>query len=98
MNKEFDNRWQALTAQARKAGGISPSEPPPGFCTRVLAHCADRTATESFEEIVSAFGMRALIFTLFVSLVCGGIFLSEWYTPRIEQPSLEQTLTELIWP
>ena len=95
---DFDQRWQTL---ARRASGLpaeADCETPFGFATRVLARCR-QTPVEPWEDILSAFGARALLVTSLLALVSAGVGFFDWYDFRIERPKLEQTLTsELPWP
>ena len=95
---DFDQRWRTL---ANKAGGLSddgPAELPFGFAVRVLAG-RHETAVESWDELLSALGLRALLVTACLCLITAGFAFSEWYPSGIERPELEQTLTnELSWP
>lgn len=95
---DFEQRWQLL---ARKAGRMLddtlPSLPP-GFATRVLAH-SQEAAPESWEDLLGALSLRAVMITTCLCLISAGFAFSQWYEFRIERPVLEQTVTnELSWP
>jgi hypothetical protein len=95
---EFNKRWQML---AQKAGSLADEALPElafGFATRVIAGGRE-TVVESWDEMLSALGLRALLVTACMCLITGGLAYSEWYPVGIERPALEQTLTnELPWP
>ena len=95
---DFDQRWREL---ARNAGGIFDEalpELPFGFATRVLSRSRE-SAAESWEDIVSALGLRAILATAAVGLVAAGLAFSDWYEFRIERPAVERTFTsDLSWP
>lgn len=95
---DFDQRWQKL---ARRADGLfdeALTELPFGFATRVLARSRENPA-ESWEDIVSALGLRAVLVTAAVCLVSAGLAFSDWYEFRIERPAVERTFTnDLSWP
>ena len=95
---DFDQRWQTL---ARHTDGLlhdALPELPFGFAARVLARSRESTA-ESWEDIVSALGLRAILATAVVCLVAAGIAFSDWYEFRIERPAVERTFTsDLSWP
>ena len=96
--KSFDQRWQSLTTRARAA----PAEVAPalssGFATRIVNRCR-HMAPEAWEDIFSAFSLRAVMVASCLALIGGAGFL-DWYDIRIERPKLEQTLTSelLPWP
>ena len=95
---DFDQRWQALTRQTHQLADDVPAELPFGFATRVFA-LARQPQAEALEDLVNAFGLRALFVTLGLALITAGFALSDWYDFRIERPKLEQTMTsELSWP
>lgn len=95
---DFEQRWQVL---ARKAGRLIDDSLPelrPGFATRVLARRHD-PAPESWEELLGALSLRAVLVTFCLCLISAGFAFSQWYEFRIERPALEQSLTnELSWP
>ena len=96
--KDFEQRWQKLAKTAGSLADEAIPELPLGFATRVLAG-ARETAAESWDELLSALGLRALLVTSCLCLVAGGFAYAEWYPSGIERPELEQTLTnELPWP
>ena len=95
---DFDQRWQSLTHRATGLPAELDGELPFGFATRVLARCRQSPA-EPWEDILSAFGVRALLVTSFLAVVSAGVGFFDWYDFRLERPKLEQTLTsELPWP
>ena len=66
--KDFDQRWQKL---AKQTGGLFDEalpELPFGFAARILARSRE-SAAESWEDIVSALGLRAILATAAVCLV-----------------------------
>lgn len=95
---EFDQRWRVL---ARHAGNLADEglpELPFGFAARIIAGGRE-TATDSWEELLSSFGLRAVLVTASLCVVTAGFACSEWFSTCIERPPLEQTLTnELPWP
>jgi hypothetical protein len=96
---DFDQRWRTLARQTHglKDDDLS-AELPFGFATRTLARCQQSPA-EPLEDILNAFGLRALFVTMAIGLVSAGLVFSDWYDFRIERPKLEQTMTsELSWP
>lgn len=94
----FNQRWQTLAQQARSLGEEPLPELPFGFATRIIA-LSKQSPAETFEELLNAFGLRALFVTLGIGLIGAGFVFSDWYDFRIERPKMEQTLTsELSWP
>lgn len=95
---DFEQRWQLM---ARKAGRMLDETLPAlplGFATRVMARRGDATA-ESWEELLGALSLRAVVVTACLCLISAGFAFSQWYEFRIERPVLEQSVTnELSWP
>ena len=95
---DFEQRWQVM---ARKAGRLldeSLPDLPLGFATRVLANRRE-PSPESWEELLGALSLRAVMVTTCLCLISAGFAFSQWYEFRIERPVLEQTVTnELSWP
>lgn len=97
---DFEQRWQQL---ARRAGRLLDDNLPelrPGFAARVLARSCE-TPPDSWEELLGALSLRAVLVTSFVCLACAGFAFSEWYEFRIEPPAMERTVTSelpLPWP
>jgi hypothetical protein len=95
---DFDQRWQKLTRKAASLPTETPAELPFGFATRVLARCR-QSPVEPLEDILSAYGVRALFITSCLALVSAGVGFFDWYDFRLERPKLEQALTsDLSWP
>lgn len=95
---DFNIRWQALAQSAR----LSPADPaadlPPGFATRVLA-LARQPAREAWEEVLTVFGLRAVLATGGLFLLSASLAFSDWFDHRLEPPVLERTLlSDLTWP
>lgn len=95
---DFNNRWQTLAQNAR----LSPADPaadlPAGFATRVLA-LARQPSREAWEEVLTLFGLRAVLATGSLFLLSAGLTFSDWFDPRLDLPSLERTLlSDLTWP
>ena len=68
------------------------------LATRILARSRE-TAAESWEDIVSALGLRAILATTAIGLLAAGLAFSDWYEFRIERPAVERTFTnDLSWP
>ena len=94
----FDQRWQKLARQAEGLFDEALPELPFGFVTRILARSRE-TAAESWEDIVSALGLRAILATAAIGLLAAGLAFSDWYEFRIERPAVERTFTnDLSWP
>jgi hypothetical protein len=94
----FDQRWQTLTRRAASVCDEAAVDLPFGFTTRVLARSRE-DAGEAWEDLLSAFGLRALVITAVVAMAAAGAGFVDFYDARIERPLLEQTLTsELPWP
>ena len=95
---DFNQRWQKL---AQQAGGLSEeglAELPFGFAARVIAGGRE-AAVESWDELLGAMGLRALLVTTCLCLITAGFAFSEWYEFGIERPTVEQTMTnDLAWP
>lgn len=97
---DFDQRWQVL---ARKAGRLLDEKlpaMPPGLAARVLARRRE-APVESWEDLLSALSLRAVLVTTCLCLVCAGFAFSEWYEFRIVRPALERSMTSelpLPWP
>jgi len=95
---DFNQRWQTLAQQAGSLADESLGELPFGFASRVIAGSRE-TMAESWDELLSALSLRALLVTTCLCLITAGFAYSEWYPSGIERPELEQTLTnELPWP
>lgn len=95
---DFNIRWQKLAQNAR----LSPTDPagdlPHGFSTRVLA-LARQPAREAWEEVLTVFGLRAVLATGGLFLLSAGLTFSDWFDPRLEPPALERSLlSDLTWP
>lgn len=95
---DFEQRWRLL---ARKAGRMLDEKLPDlplGFATRVLAR-RHEAAAESWEELLGALSLRAVLVTSCLCAISAGFAFSQWYDFRIERPVLEQSVTnELSWP
>ena len=95
---EFDQRWQTL---AKNAGSLSAErlpELPFGFTARVIAGSRE-VVRESWDDLLGALGLRAVLVSACLCLVSAGFAFTEWYSFRIERPELEQSFTnELPWP
>ena len=95
---EFDNRWQTLAHHAGSLADESLADLPFGFAVRVMAGSRE-TMVESWDELLSALSLRALLVTTCLGLITAGFAYSEWYPGGIERPDMEQALTnELPWP
>ncbi len=95
---EFDQRWRKLAQNAGRISDEGLPELPFGFATRVIAGSREAGA-ESWDDLLSALGLRAVLVTTCLCLVSAGFAFSEWYSFRMERPELEQTFTsELPWP
>lgn len=95
---DFDQRWQKLAKHADGLLDEALPELPFGFATRVLSRSRE-SAAETWEDIVSALGLRAILVTAAVCLVTAGFAFSDWYEFRIERPAVERTFTsDLSWP
>ena len=95
---EFNQRWQTLAHEAGSLADEALAELPYGFATRVIAGSRE-AVVETWEELISALGLRALLVTACLCLITAGFAYSELYPAGIERPELEQTLTnELPWP
>lgn len=99
---EFEQRWQQLAKQATGLLDESLPELPFGFTARVLARVLARsrdTLPESYDDVLSALGLRAVWLTLGACVVAAGLFFSEWYEVRIPRLEVEHSFTpELSWP
>lgn len=94
----FDPRWQQAAARARQAPDPADDAPPHGFATRVLARWREAQA-ESWEDLFSALGLRALLGATALLLVSAGYMWVEWYETRMPAPSLGEAVTsQLPWP
>lgn len=95
--KDFEPRWQALAARARRAETAPPALPH-GFTTRVLARAAQSPA-ETLEEILGIFGLRALVTACVLCAASAALAYAEVLDARLERPALEQSLAEEFpWP
>ena len=95
---DFDQRWRMLANKAGKLSDESLAELPFGFATRVIAGGRE-TMSESWDELLSSLGLRAVLVTTCLCLISAGFAFSEWYSDGIETPAMEQTVTnELSWP
>ena len=95
---DFDQRWQKLAKHADGLFAEALPELPFGFAARILARSRE-TAVESWEDIISAFGLRAILATTAIGLIAAGLAFSDWYEFRIERPAVERTFTnDLSWP
>lgn len=97
---DFDQRWQKLTSRATGLLDEALPELPLGYATRILARSRE-TAPETWEDIVSAFGLRAIFATAVLCAVTATLAYRECFPARIEHPVLEQTTTSdlsSLWP
>jgi hypothetical protein len=95
---DFEQRWQTLAKRAGRMLDESLPDLPLGFATRVLANRRE-PAAESWEELLGALSLRAVVLTACLCAIGAGFAFSEWYEFRIERPVLEQSVTnELSWP
>ena len=95
---EFDQRWRTLAENAGSLSAERLPELPFGFTARVIAGSRE-AVRESWDDLLGALGLRAVLVTACLCLVSGGVAFSEWYSFRIERPEMEQTFTnELPWP
>ena len=95
---DFEQRWQLL---ARKAGRMLDDNLPAapfGFTARVLARRRE-PAVESWEDLLGALSLRAVLVTGCLCAISAGFAFSQWYEFRIEPPALDRAVTnELTWP
>lgn len=95
---DFDQRWQTLAQQARPGPEADLPALPFGFTTRVLAHARETTG-EAWEEVLTLFGLRAVLATAIVFLFSASFVLAGWYESRLEPPALDSIVTsDLSWP
>ncbi len=95
---DFDQRWQKLAQQADGLFDEAQPELPFGFATRILTRSRE-SAAASWEDIVSALGLRAILATTAIGLIAAGLAFCDWYEFRIERPAVERTFTnDLSWP
>jgi len=96
---DFHQRWQTLAREARRHPGALFEPPPLGFATRVIARFQE-TPAEAWEDILSAFGLRAVLATTLLFLLSAGFAFSGWYESRMEPPALVvlPVTSELSWP
>lgn len=96
--KDFDQRWQHLAQEARRATEADLPALPFGFTTRVLAQ-ARQTTGEVWVEVLNGLGLRAVLATAVVFGLSAGYAFSGWFESRIEAPALDRAVTmELSWP
>lgn len=94
----FDQRWQALVAEAREADGIARAELPSHFTQRVLARSRSQVA-EGWLDLVLALAPRAVIAAACVCLLSAALAAGQSYDPKLGRPVLEKSiLRELPWP
>ncbi|MFZ4595077.1 MAG: hypothetical protein ACOYOF_12530 [Verrucomicrobiaceae bacterium] len=97
---DFDQRWQVLASKAGRMLDEKLPDLPLGFATRVLAHSREAPA-ESWEDLLGALSLRAVLVTTCLCLVSAGFAFSQWYEFRMERPTLERSMTSelpLPWP
>lgn len=72
---------------------------PFGLAMRVIAGGRE-PMTETWDEVLSALGLRALVVTAFLCLISAGFAYAELYsTDGIDSPQLHQTFSDdLPWP
>lgn len=95
MMNDFDRRWRAGVALARRATG-APAEAPAGFASRVLAR---RPSPESASLADAWFrlGLRALAGALAVLAVMA---MLEWHDasrPTLRFPHVEHAVGQVFW-
>lgn len=96
--KNFDQRWQILTEQARQMPGQEAPQAPWGFATRVAARLRERPQ-ETWEDIFIRLGMRAAWAAFAILVLSAGLVLSDWTQPRLELPQVGVSLdSDLLWP
>lgn len=96
--KNFDIKWQALAAEARRAPRRG-EEPPPGFASRVMAQlrAAEETSEVSAEEMWWRLIVRFLGLAIPVLILCAileGRHLDGG--PPLET-GLENTVAEILY-
>lgn len=89
---DFDQRWQKLARQADGLLDEALPELPFGYATRILARSRD-TSPETWEDIVSALGLRAIFATAALCAVTAALAYMECFPARIETPVFEQAST-----
>ncbi|HCN30418.1 MAG TPA: hypothetical protein DIT64_17090 [Verrucomicrobiales bacterium] len=95
--RDFEPRWQALAADARRAQTPLP-QMPFGFATRVLARAAAAPA-ETVEDILGSLSLRALLAACVLCAASAAYACADMLDTRLERPAFEQTLAEeLSWP
>jgi hypothetical protein len=98
MKPDFQSRWQTAARRAGRMLDENLPELPLGLATRVLS-CSRDPVPESWEDLLGALSLRAVLVTTCLCLVSAGLAFSQWYEVRMERPVLERTVTnELSWP
>jgi hypothetical protein len=98
MKPYFQSRWQTAARRAGRLLDDNLPELPLGLATRVLARSRE-PVPESWEDLLGALSLRAVLVTTCLCLVSAGLAFSQWYEFRMERPVLERTVTnELSWP
>jgi hypothetical protein len=92
---EFDRRWQACAASARRAAGAE-TQPPAGFAERVWAVWQSRSC-EPLAAVWLNLSFRALVAASVALAVCAAV---EFWTAPAEGgfvPHVEDVVTRMLW-
>lgn len=93
--KGFDTRWQKAAAQARAAAGRD-DRAPFGFSTRLAARVV-ALPTQPTDLAWDRLALRALIGAVSVLVLCWGLEGPHWRNSRSLEPSIENTVAQLVW-
>lgn len=95
---EFDQRWKQLARTSGSPADDSLAEMPFGLAARIIARSRE-PVVETWDEVLSAVGLRALVVTACLCLISAGFAYAEWSSDDIDGPQLHQTFSDdLPWP
>ncbi len=94
---DFDQRWQELAAQARRASPPPADDPAPaGFATRVVAR-AKPVASPDWDDLWLRWARQSLAFMT----ACGALMLvlefSARRPPTLGRTGVENTVAQVLW-
>ena len=93
--KDFDTKWQASAARARRASRRD-DEMPFGFATRVMALDGQREAAPleiAWDRVLT----RLLAVAVGVLIACSAMELPHLRDTQPMKPGIENTVAQLVW-
>lgn len=94
---EFDQRWQELTARARRVPSPADDDTAPaGFATRVLAH-RPTPAAGGAEDLWLRWLRPSLVTMAALAVVLTGLEVRASRAPALPRPGIENTVAQVLW-